>query len=104
MGFEGDVNILLSGDEYTLESKRARKIRESGSKIKILTEKIEELEKKLKKSNDEVNKYKTKKEIAKFDEVMIKYIDSVNEIKDNREKERKMNSDILHKINQLEND
>ena len=104
LGFEGDVNILLSGDEYTLESKRARKIRESGSKIKILTEKIEELEKKLKKSNDEVNKYKTKKEIAKFDEVMIKYVDSVNEIKDNREKERKMNSDILHKINQLEND
>ena len=35
---------------------------------------------------------------------MIKYVDSVNEIKDNREKERKMNSDILHKINQLEND
>ena len=104
LGFKGDINILLSGDEYTIESKRAKKIRESGSKIKILTEKIEELEKKLKISNDEINKFKTKKEISKSDEVMIKYIESVNDIKDNKEKERKINSDILQKIDQLEKD
>ena len=104
LGFEGDINLLLSGDEFTMESIKAKRIRESGPKVKFLSEKIEELGKKLKKANEEVNKYKIKKEISQSDEVMIKYLDSANKIKENKEKERKINSDILQKINQLEKD
>ena len=102
LGFVGDINILLSGNEFTPEAQRAKKIRESSSKIKFLNNKIIELEKKLKKSNEELNIFKLKKQISNTDEIMLKYIDSVSEIKDNKEKERKNNSIIFRKINQLE--
>ena len=102
LGFVGDINILLSGSEFTPESQKAKKIRESNSKINNLYAKIKELENKLKKSNDEIEKYKIKKEISKKDEVMIKYLQSAKEIEENKSNERKNNSDILKKLNHLE--
>jgi uncharacterized coiled-coil protein SlyX len=61
LGFVGDVNVLLSGNEYTLEEKKARHIRESSMRLNILNDKIKELEQKLEKSNDEIKKIKNKR-------------------------------------------
>ena len=102
LGFVGDINILLSGYEFTPESVRARKIRESNSTISALYDKIKKLENKLKKSNDEIEKLKTKKEIANNDEIMVKYFQSAKEIEENKINERKDNSYILQKLNNLE--
>ena len=89
LGFDGDINILLSGNEYTKEGQKARKIRECRTKVKVLGDKIFELENKLKKSKDEIDKYKYKEKMMKENEILVKYINSVNDIKNNKEKERK---------------
>ena len=102
LGFDGDINILLSGNEFTKEGKKAKIIRESCSKVKVLTDKIFELENKLKKSKVEIDKFKTKEKIMKEDKILVKYINSVNDIKDNKENERNKQSIMLHKLDLLE--
>ena len=102
LGFVGDINVLLSGNEYTKEGQRARKIRESGTKLKFLSEKIVELEKKLKNSNEQIDKFKSKEKLRKENELMVKYITSLNDTKNNKEDERKKNSIMLEKLDLLE--
>lgn len=102
LGFVGDVNILLSGNEYTMEVKSARRIRESSMRINILNDKIKELELKLEKSNDEIKKLKIREETLNNDKVMIRYLQSVNEIKENKKAEAEKKSLIFNKIADLE--
>ena len=102
LGFVGDINILLSGNEYTPEAQRAKNIRESKSKINYLNDKIKELEKQLKKSNDEIKKYKLTKEISNSDVSMIKYIQYVKGLDENKKNERKNNAFLLEKLNDTE--
>ena len=102
LGFDGNINILLSGNEFTKEGKKAKIIRESCSKVKVLTDKINELENKLKKSKVEIDKFKTKEKIMKEDKILVKYINSVNDIKDNKENERNKQSIMLYKLDLLE--
>ena len=102
LGFVGDVNILLSGDEYTPEAQRAKRIRDSQFKVSNLNDKLKELENKLKKSREEVKKYKLIKEISNTDEIMIKYNQSVKIAEENKENERKKNSLILQKMDNME--
>lgn len=102
LGFVGDVNVLLSGNEYTPEEKKARRIRESSMRINILNDKIKELEKKLEMSNDEIKKLKIKEETLNTDKVMIKYLQSVKEMKENKKAESEKKSLIFSKITDLE--
>ena len=102
LGFVGDVNVLLSGNEYTMEEKKARRIRESSMRINILNDKIKELEQKLEKSNDEIKQFKIKEETLNTDKVMIKYLKSIKEMKENKKSEAEKKSLIFNKISDLE--
>ena len=100
-GFEGDLRILLSGEE-SLEAEKARNIRESGNKIYQLNKKLKNLERQLKKSKDEIDKYKSKEEIMKDDSNMIKYLEGLNRMKNEKLNEMQIKSFIGNKVNSLE--
>ena len=73
-GFEGDMRILLSGQKSP-EAEKARNIRESGNKIYLLNKKVKYLEKLLKQSKDEIEKFKIKEDIKDNDINMVKYLE-----------------------------
>lgn len=100
-GFEGDLRVLLSGEE-SLEAEKARNIREAGNKIYKLNTQIKKLEKQLKYSKDEIDKYKSKEEIMAEDSNMIKYLEGINRMKNDKLNEMKIKSFIGNKINSLE--
>ena len=102
LGFVGDVNVLLSGNKNSIEEKKARRIRESSMRINILNDKIKELELKLEKSNDEIKKLKIIEETLNTDKAMIKYLQSVKQMKENKKAEAEKKSLIFTKIADLE--
>ena len=66
LNFNGDVNILLSGNEYTKEAKLARSIRDAKDNLIYYKEKNIELEKQLKESKELVKKLRTQKKLKKL--------------------------------------
>jgi hypothetical protein len=87
-GFKGDINILLSGYEYSEEMRNAKEIRESRDVVKRLKVKISELEEKLKKANDEIIRYNNIKEMQDANKTMINYYLGAKRIE-----EQKINKD-----------
>ena len=83
-GFKGDVNILLSGHEYSKEMKNAKEIKDAIDNLKIYKIKVKELEEKLKKANDEIKRFNDSKEIKINNETMINYYYGVKKTEEER--------------------
>ena len=56
--FEGDVNILITQNEYTKEARNARHIRDALDNLRIKTKKVNELETQLQEARKEISKLK----------------------------------------------
>lgn len=100
-GFSGDINILLSGHEFSKEMRNAREIKESIDIVKRLKIKIKDLEGKLQKANEEIKRYNNINEIKINNDTMINYYFSVKKI----EEEKKNKENDLHiKLKQYQNE
>ena len=87
--FQGDVNILLSNNEYTKESKFARNIREALEYNTIYKKRISELEEKISKLKDEKDKILHLYDMQKNDEALIRIYTQIKE-------EKKQEENLLH--------
>ena len=97
-GYKGSVEILLSGDENTIEYREAQKIREAKDEIIYYKNNINELEKKLKNKDKEIEKLKLEDAIKSSDRTMVKYYMGVNEIKKKKENDNKNRNEIYNKV------
>ena len=77
--FNGDVNILLSGNEYTKEAKYARSARDALDNSRIKSIRIEELENQIKKLKDQINKLKHVEDLKKPDQKMMTMFNQIKE-------------------------
>ena len=102
LNFNGDVNILLSGNEYTKEAKLARSIRDAKDNLIYYKEKNIELEKQLKESKELVKKLRTQKEIKETDKTMLTYYSNLKNNKEAYEKEIKLKNQFSAEINKLQ--
>ena len=100
-GFKGDINILLSGYEFSKEMKSAKEIREAKDMVKRLKVKIKDLEEKLKNANEEIKKNNIIKEVKSNNETMLNYYFGAK--LNNEEKINKENS-LHHKIEEYQNE
>ena len=101
LGFKGDIHVLLSGDNSP-EMQKAKNMRESSNRIKMLNSKIKSIEQMLKKSEEEMNICKSNEDIMKNDINMIKYFDGINSVKNDKLNEMKMKSLFGQKLNMVE--
>ena len=102
LGFNGDENILISGNEYTKEWKNAQSIRdakEQNGKLKI---KIEDLENKLANANQVIQKLSNIKKIKEEDKTMLKYFLSAKEMNDKNMSEAKHKNVYYTKLDEYE--
>ena len=97
-GYKGNVDILLSGDENTIDYREAQKIREAKDDINYYKRNINELEKKVRNKEEEIAQLKLEEGIRANDRTMISYYLGVNEIKKKKEKDNKNRNDIFNKI------
>ena len=103
-GFNGKIEVLLTGDVETKEYKEAQKIREAIDDINILKKNIKYLEKTVTKKEEIIDKLKKKEEIKYNDETMIRYYLMAQDIKKNKKKENENKKDFFEKINLYENE
>ena len=101
-GFKGDINILLSGYEFSPEMRNAKEIKESVDTVKRLKMKIKDLENKLNTANEEIKKYKDIKDEQINNKTMINYYFGAKKIKE--EKINKDNNDLHIKMNLYKNE
>jgi uncharacterized coiled-coil protein SlyX len=101
LGFKGDIHVLLSGDNSP-EMQKAKNMRESSNRIKMLNSKIKSIEQMLKKSEEEMHICKSNEDIMKNDINMIKYFDGINSMKNDKLNEMKMKSLFGQKLNMVE--
>ena len=87
LNFPGDINVLISGDEHTKEVKFVQEMKEYQDNIKRNEGNIHILEKKLELANDEIAKLKNKNTIKNTDETMINYYLSIQQSKEDKNKD-----------------
>ena len=102
LGFEGDVNVLLSGNQYTKEAKFARGIREAVDNLRIRNKHVAELEEKVKELKEQIKKMKTQNEIRENDRTMVMLFNNVKENKGNIEKELKLSNEVSETMGKLQ--
>lgn len=83
-GFKGDVNILISGHEFSDEYKCAKEIKDAIDNVRIYRAKIKDLEDKLKKANDEIKRHNNNEEIKINNETMINYFKGAKKIQEEK--------------------
>ena len=85
-GFKGDINVLLSKNEYTKESILANKIRNAPDNNRIKENRLKELEEKIEQLLKEKEKVNNLQEMKETDNTLALIYD---EIKENKLKEQK---------------
>jgi len=100
-GFKGDINILISGHEFSNEYKCAKEIKDAIDNVKICRTKIKDLEDKLQKANDEIKRHNNNEEIKINNETMINYYKGAKKIQE--EKTNKDNG-LYIQIRELQNE
>ena len=98
--FNGDINVLLSGNQFTKEAKYAKKIREAFDNAKVKLMQNNELEQKVSELELEIEKLKNNNEIQLRNEVMTKYFNEL-QAKQSNEQERLKNE--LQHSNEIQN-
>ena len=101
--FNGDINILLSGNEYTKEARFAKNIREATDNVRIYHKKIIELEEKLKLANEKIKKTMKEKEIIENDKTMVTYYQNLKLNQENHDNETKLKKEYSERIDNAEN-
>lgn len=99
--FTGDVNILLSGDEYTKESKYARSVRDAMDTVRIKSNRIGELEQKILDLKEEIKRIKTEQDLKNNDETMANIYIKLKEDKLAEERKLKMNNEHSARLEEL---
>ena len=92
---------MISGDNSP-EFQKAKELRESANKIYRLNNKIKSMENLLRISEEKMDKYKSNEDIMKNDIQMIKYLEGINSIKNNKLNEMKIKSFFGQKLNEVE--
>ena len=105
-GFNGDINLLLSGEPNTKEMKYVEKIKNHNLLVLKYENTIENLEKKLSVANEEIKRLKNKLSTKENEQTMINYYLSIN--KNQEEKLNMKNNENLkelyNKIDKLNKD
>ena len=101
LNFPGDISVLIAGDENTKEAKFVKEMKEYQDCIKRNEGNMHILEKKLQLANDEIAKLKNKNTIKNIDETMINYYLSVQQAKDDRNKENNSINNLYIQIEGL---
>ena len=83
-GFKGDVNILISGHEFSDEYRCAKEIKEAIDNVRKYRAKIKDLEDKLKNANDEIKRHLNNEEIKINNETMINYFKGAKKIQEEK--------------------
>lgn len=83
-GFKGDVNILISGHEFSDEYKCAKEIKDAIDNVRIYRAKIKDLEDKLQRANDEIARHNNNEEIKINNETMINYYKGAQKIQEEK--------------------
>ena len=102
LGFKGDVEVLITGNEYTQEWRNARVIREAKEQNGKFKLKIEDLENKLTNANKLIQRLSDVGKIKENDMTMLKYFLSAKEINDKNISETKEKNTYYTKINEYE--
>ncbi len=102
--FEGDINILLSGNENTKEYKIAKKMRESVNDLKKDELIIEKLKERIKFLENEIEKNENLKDVKLQDQNMINFFNEIREKNTLEENKLRMHLDHDIKLNQLESE
>ena len=97
-GYQGSVEILLSGDENTEDYKEAQKIRDAKDDINYYKKNINEMENKIRNKDEEIAKLKLEEDIKSNDRTMLNYYLGVNEIKKKKEKDNKNRNDTFNQL------
>ena len=71
--FEGDINVLIAGDENSEELKHVKKIKNLIDNNKIKENDIKKLEEKLNEKDEEIKQLKNEIEILKSNETLLNY-------------------------------
>ena len=98
--FNGDINVLLSGNQFTKEAKYAKKIREAFDNAKVKLMQNNELEQKVSELEMEIEKIKNNNDMQQRNEVMAKYFNEL-QAKQSNEQERLKNE--LQQSNEIQN-
>ena len=101
-GFNGDVNVLLSGDEYTKEARYAKMIREAKDTVRLRNKTISEMEEKMESLKEEIRKIKIETAVKENDMTMLKMFNNAKENKESKEKELKLSSEVSNTISQMQ--
>lgn len=88
--FEGDVNMLLGGNDSTREAKFAKKIREALIDSSNKQSQNEELMNKKRELEQKVDKLKQKNEVIQNDQTMLEYVTQIREDKLNEQEKLKL--------------
>ena len=99
--FTGDINVLISGDENTKEAEFVKNLKEA-SENNIRNEgNLRLLQKKLESKEEEIIKLKNKEQIIDYNDTMIKYYISVQQINEQKKKNDKEINKLRIEIEEL---
>lgn len=99
--FTGDVNVLLSGNEYTKESKYARSMRDAMDNCRIKGNRIQELEEKINLLKEEIKKIKYEQDLKNTDQTMANLYIKLKEDKLAEEKKLTLNNEHSSQMEEL---
>lgn len=99
--FTGDVNVLLSGNEYTKESKYARSVRDAMDNCRIKGNRIQELEEKINLLKEEIKKIKYEQDLKNTDQTMANIYIKLKEDKLAEEKKLTLNNEHSSQMEEL---
>jgi hypothetical protein len=102
--FQGDINVLLSGNEDTKEFKYAKKIRDAFIELKNNDYTIQKLKEQIKSLNLEIEKNNQLNEIKLQDKHMIEYLNDIKERGNQENNKLRIHLDHDIKLNELENE
>ena len=102
LGFSGNIEILLSGNENTKEFIEAKNTRDALENLKLNKLTINDFERKLENANQEIKKLKNLLVIKENDKTMLRCYHSINDSKKKKKVEDKNRNDFYEKIENYE--
>ena len=99
--FTGDVNVLLSGDEYTREAKYARSVRDAMDTVRIKSNRIGELEGKIFELKEEIKRIRAEQDLKNNDQTMANIYIKLKEDKLSEERKLRMNNEHSAMLEEL---
>lgn len=99
--FKGDINVLLSGNQYTKEAKYAKKVREAFDMASVKVMQNTELEKKVLELEHELEKLRMFNDVRVNDQVMVNYYSELKEKNLNEQTKLKIHLEHSKEMNKI---